>query len=187
MSAILCHRPMVEAHDYGIDSDAVSIAEEDSTAQSDDDRLSSFESLDSPGGSQTPSEMSSSPATGSTLPPPKRAKKNSTLTPPELLERQHLRTAALLKEQNEVLFEQQNELLQKENDNFKEVMAGITTSFLQGTQAMMAQLARQPVPTFGQMAQPFSFGHPLQYTQQEGTYVFAAQSQRSSQPNSQKQ
>ncbi|KAH7974171.1 hypothetical protein HPB49_011154 [Dermacentor silvarum] len=173
LSAILCHRPMVEVHQYGLDSDAVSIVDEDNTGQSDDERRSHFDSLDSPGGSQT-SEMSSSPITGSTTPPAKRAR-YSTLALPELLERQHQRTAAL-QEQNEVLFKQQKELLQQENDNFKEVMAGITASFLQGTQAMMAQLVRQPVPAFGQpaapfgqMPHPFSFGQPLQ---QEGLCLF---------------
>ncbi|KAH7948976.1 hypothetical protein HPB49_003660 [Dermacentor silvarum] len=175
LSAILCHRPMVEAHHYGLDSDAASIADDDNTGQSDDERRSHFDSLDSPGGSQT-SEMSSSATTGSTMPPAKRAR-NSTLALPELLEQQHQRTAALLQEQNAVLFQQQKELLQQENEIFKEVMAGITASFLQGTQAMMAQLMRQPVPAFAQPTapfgqMPFSFGQPLQ---QEGLYVFSAQ------------
>lgn len=48
------------------------------------------------------------------------------------------------------MFQQQKQLLEKERKNFAEAMASISTSFLQGTQAIFTQFLNRPMQPLGQ-------------------------------------
>ncbi|XP_037574888.2 uncharacterized protein LOC119457343 [Dermacentor silvarum] len=170
MSAILSHRSMVEAQEYGVDSDAVSEAQKSQTtkrsdadnwqpasegrAQSPDDTTQSTERISghSPQGSST----SSNDWTGS-APPAKRPRRGKLTELAELMQEQHSTNADMLMDRAELMFEQQKELMKESNYSFKETMTGTTASFLQGTQNMLAQLISQPPQL------PLGGGVPFKY------------------------
>ncbi|KAH7933714.1 hypothetical protein HPB49_015985 [Dermacentor silvarum] len=128
MSAILSHRPMTEAQAYGIDSQV--------DTEVDDSRTAS--------GSNTP------------VPRAKRPRRTRNAELAEILAEQQNRTAETLKKHTELIFEQQRQLLEDEQKKFGEIISTISTSFLQGTQAMLAQLLSQPVQAYPQPLQIYS-------------------------------
>lgn len=76
-----------------------------------------------------------------TPPPPKRRK---TTTFEKVLDKMYEKNIEQQEKQNTIRFEMENQLLQREHENMKELLAGVTNSFLQGTQALMGQfLAHQ--------------------------------------------
>ncbi|CAN7976157.1 unnamed protein product, partial [Ixodes persulcatus] len=134
MSALLAHRPMTQAREYGVDSEA----DEDWDGVAVEEIELGDDVQDFLPGTSSSTDASSSG------PQPKRPRHGKNTDLGELLAEQQRRNAELLKENSEVQFQQQKELLEIEKKkNIQEIMTSITTSFLQGTQAMMSQLLTQ--------------------------------------------
>lgn len=97
-------------------------------------------------------------ASGSNTPVPRakrpRRTRNSELA--EILAEQQNRTAETLQKHTELIFEQQRQLLEDEQKKLGDIMSTISTSFLQGRQAMMAQLLSQPLQAYPQPLQIYS-------------------------------
>ncbi|XP_049524593.1 uncharacterized protein LOC125946139 [Dermacentor silvarum] len=145
MSAILSHRPMTEAQAYGIDSHVDTEGDDSRTDLSEDEELQANESTPgSSSGSNTPVPRAKRP----------RRTRNSELA--EILAEQQNRTAETLQKHTELIFEQQRQLLEDEQKKLGDIMSTISTSFLQGRQAMMAQLLSQPLQAYPQPLQIYS-------------------------------
>ncbi|CAN7938885.1 unnamed protein product [Ixodes hexagonus] len=104
MSALLAHRPMAEAREYGIDSQAQD--------EWDDTRTDMSElEADEP---EEGTSQGTSQGTSYAEPPPKRPRRSKNAELAELLAEQHRRNADLLQQHSQVLFQQQKELLEQE-------------------------------------------------------------------------
>ncbi|CAN7987653.1 unnamed protein product, partial [Ixodes pacificus] len=131
MSALLAHHPMSQAREYGVDSEADEDWDGIAVVRN---SVPKFMSL---------GDCLASTDASSSGPQPKRPGRGKNTDLVQLLAKQQRHSAELLKENSELLFQQQKELLEIEKNNIQEIMTGITTSFMQGTQAMMSQLLTQ--------------------------------------------
>lgn len=91
-------------------------------------------------GGPGPSGTQGGTPTPDTSPPPKRRR---TTTFEKALDKMYEKNIEQQEKQNKIRFEMEKELLQKEHENTKELLAGVTNSFLQGTQALMGQFFAQ--------------------------------------------
>ncbi|XP_075738738.1 uncharacterized protein LOC142784008 [Rhipicephalus microplus] len=114
MSLLLGDRPMVQARDYGVDT----AAEDENIVLLCDGSEEEGDACDDLETSATSTPSQGEPNTSGT--------QRGNLTPDQ-------------EKQNTIRFEMKNQLLQRELENMKELLAGVTNSFLQGTQALMGQ------------------------------------------------
>ncbi|XP_075541838.1 uncharacterized protein LOC142587433 [Dermacentor variabilis] len=147
MNALLAHRPMSQALHYGIDSNEPDESE-DSRADTCASEADDVETLRS---------TQSSPEASCSQPPRKRSRYSKHSELRELFADQQSRSAELLRQHTDMIFQQQRQLLQEERNNMNQLMANITTSFLQGTQALLSQVFSQQMQMTGHQPAVFSF------------------------------
>ncbi|XP_075733175.1 uncharacterized protein LOC142775591 [Rhipicephalus microplus] len=144
MSLLLGDRPMVQARDYGVDTaaedeDIVLLcdgSEEEGDAS--DDLETSATSTPSQGEPSTSGTQRGN-LTPDATPPPPPPKRRETTTFEKVLDKMYEKNIEQQEKQNTIRFEMENQLLQREHGNMKELLAGVTNSFLQGTQDLMGQ------------------------------------------------
>ncbi|XP_037561671.1 uncharacterized protein LOC119440958 [Dermacentor silvarum] len=113
---------------YGIDSN-----EPD---ESEDSRADTCES-EADDDAETLRSTQSSPEASCSQPPRKRTRHRKHSELRELFADHQSRTAELLRQHTDMIFQQQRQLLQEERNSMNQLMANITTSLLQGTQALL--------------------------------------------------
>ncbi|XP_077501777.1 uncharacterized protein LOC144112839 [Amblyomma americanum] len=137
MSALLSHRPMVQAREYGVDSQDVppdygdnsqlDISDADTRTEEDDADIL---------------QEQSEPSTSSRSPPQKRRRMGEAKLEKVLLNVQR-KNEEFWTKQSEIQFQQQKQLLADENKHMQELLQGVSTTFLQGTQTFMGQFFSQ--------------------------------------------
>ncbi|XP_077554024.1 uncharacterized protein LOC144168904 [Haemaphysalis longicornis] len=145
MNLLLGDHPMVQARDYGVDTAA---EDEDSVLLCDgsgeeegaaDDLETSATSTPSQGGPGPSGTQGGTLTPDESLPP----KRRRTTTFEKALDKMYEKNIEQKEMQNKMRFEMERELLRKEHENTKELLAGVTNSFLQGTQALLGQFFAQ--------------------------------------------
>ncbi|XP_064462101.1 uncharacterized protein LOC135372415 [Ornithodoros turicata] len=147
MNALLAHRPMVEARDYGIDSNA-EYPDDSQGGRSEPEDESNLENQ----GFSCSIESSSL----SFAQPRSRSRRSRNVELGELLAEQHRRNAEQLQQHADRMFQQQKELLEEERQHMERVVSGISTSYLQGMQLVLNQMNMQSRPFAFQPPQPFT-------------------------------